>query len=280
MKNGLNDLPAKRGRMPLEDNKENEGNEEASFMSLEKLEKMLENQKQKQENKERNKQKKKDTVAPKEKAQRSKSTKNADISKVDNILLHNKKIKELNKLNIPHYKVVREKLLERLQASLQQGDKIDLTSLHKLNHNYWKIPPVPEAQRKRWKETWGKAILAVAKKRGTFLIDIKELITREPFKGMRIKHLRKIINWLKEENLARWINGERTTFIVYWKTKKELAEKIYKKASELRVPMLSLDDLQKIYDFPTEELRDVLKLIDEKKGVRMKKQTLFFHEHF
>lgn len=256
--------------------KEEEKEEETTFMNLEKLEKTLENQKLEQRDKKGIKQNNTYNSTLKEKEQRPETAEHSDLSQLEKVLLHNKRTKELNKLNIPHYKVVREKLLDRLRASLQKGNKIDLTSLRKLNQNYWKIPPVPEIQRKRWKETWGKALLAIAKKRGTFIIDIKELITQEPFQGMRIKHLRKIVNWLKEENLARWINGERTTFIIYWKTKKELAEKIYQMASELRVPMLSLDDLHSIYDFPTEDLREVLKLIAAKKGVRMKKQTLFF----
>lgn len=183
---------------------------------------------------------------------------------------------KLEKATQPYFRQLKEELLETLKTNLRGNQHLDLPDINTLSKPFWKIPPLNEVQREIWNEKWGHTLLSIARKRNEFLVDLKALLYHRPFKGMRLKNLRLVVEWLKEEHLARWLNTEKTTAVVFWKTRKEIAEEVYEQASEAGVLLLNLTDLRKVYKLPKEDLRKILTLIAEKQDTELTEKTVFF----
>lgn len=214
---------------------------------------------------------------------REKKLKKAKIGKeqLGTTIRTDKLDEKLNKIAKPFTQWIRTKLIERLKDELKKGKKIDLANrIGNLSSHWWKIPPKNEKALQRWKERWGNALLLIGKKKGQFLFDLKELRHQFPLTdaqgGISLQNLQKIVEYLKSRGLARWLNKEETMSVVFWQTRKEIAEKVYQEAKQLGVPFIRLEDLRKVYQLPLSDLDKIIQILS-KEGER-NGNIIFFKE--
>lgn len=216
-----------------------------------------------------------------------KREKKLEISKIgkeqlDTTIRTHKLKEKLDKITKPFTQWIRAKLIERLKDDLKKGKKIDLANrIGNLSSHWWKIPPKNKKALQRWKERWGNALLVIGKKKGQFLFDLKSLLHQFPLTddqgGMRLQHLQKIIEFLKGEGLARWLNKEQTTAVIFWQTRKEIVEKVYQEVKQLGVPFIRLEDLRKVYQLPLSDLDQIMQILSDE-GER-KDNIIFFKKN-
>lgn len=247
--------------------------EKMSIRTLEEIEKELEASPSSGKKKKKTEQKEeKDIVSHKigeEKPLKRSSSVNAGTSTLQ---------QKLEEITQPHSKDLREKLITQLKNELEPKE-INTEHLDKMTQPFMKIPPKNETQRRIWKEDWSKALLILARKKVEFVFDLKNLLQQHPFHNIRLKNLRIIVEWLKEEELARWLNSSRTTMVIFWKTREEIAEEIYETALAIGVPFLGLRDIQKVYKLPRRDLREIIDILEEKTNSKSAHNTIFFSKN-
>ena len=143
-----------------------------------------------------------------------------------------------------------------------------------VNAPWMYITPRKEQQMKSWLESWGNVLLDYSKFFVKHIININDLRKEYPFqnkkinKALTLDQIRKIVDYLVEKGLARWLNEKIMLRVrVYWRTNEEWADIMleYLLNTGRIVEVLSLFDLTQLNQewsyLPREDLVKVCQIL-------------------
>ena len=126
----------------------------------------------------------------------------------------------------------------------------------------------------KWFEMWKQVLLIYLANERSFLVNVAELANSFPFynssigKGIGVDALREIVDRLVKDGLARWLDKNKVTAVVYWQSLENIIQKILKYSREIGLKYITLDLLDKVWpNLPVDEKIKILNdIVSSKKG--------------
>lgn len=118
------------------------------------------------------------------------------------------------------------------------------------------ITPKKDSQLKSWLEDWSTVLLDYAQIFNFHVVNINELRNVHPFnnrkigKKLSLEQLRQIVDYLIEQNFARWLDEQRKTRArIYWKSLEEWADEML----DFLIDTGRIVEIHSLYDLTTFE---------------------------
>jgi len=120
-----------------------------------------------------------------------------------------------------------------------------------------------------WLNKWKDVLIIYSKKHRKFLHSLPKLVSERPFydgkSGLSIEDVRKIVDMLVQEDLARWLDEDKTNFVVYWLPISFIVELVIEAAKEAGLYLIRSNIISEVLkDIPSHDLIEILKIIVNK----------------